>query len=48
VAAEVYAASLLAVELDTEAERKYMADLAGKLKLNDNVVRQLHAAVGAA
>ena len=29
VAAQVYAASLLAVELDTDAEKQYLADLAG-------------------
>lgn len=48
VAAQVYAASLLAVELDTNAERQYLAELARKLGLDANVVQQLHAAVGAA
>jgi uncharacterized membrane protein YebE (DUF533 family) len=48
VAAQVYAASLLAIDLDSEAERRYLADLARGLKLNDGVVRQLHAVTGAA
>ena len=48
VAAQVYAASLLAVELDTDAEKKYLAELAGKLGLDANVVRHLHSAVGVA
>jgi len=48
VAAQVYAASLLAVELDTDAERQYLAELAGKLRLDANVVRHLHSAVGVA
>lgn len=48
VAAQVYAASLLAVELDTDAEKRYLAELAGKLGLDGNVVRNLHAAVGVA
>jgi uncharacterized membrane protein YebE (DUF533 family) len=48
VAAEVYAASLLAVELDTEAERRYLEELARRLRLDAGVVRQLHAVVGTA
>jgi len=48
VAAQVYAASLLAVELDTDAEKQYLAELAGKLDLDADVVRHLHAAVGVA
>ncbi len=48
VAAQVYAASLLAVELDTDAEKQYLAELAGKLGLDATVVRHLHAAVGVA
>jgi uncharacterized membrane protein YebE (DUF533 family) len=48
VGAQIYAASLLAIELDTPAERQYMQELSRKLKLNDNVVRQLHGALGVA
>ena len=46
--AQVYAASLLAIDLDTDVEKRYMADLAGRLHLDKNVVRSLHTAVGAA
>jgi uncharacterized membrane protein YebE (DUF533 family) len=42
-AAEVYAASLLAVELDTPAERQYLADLAQRLGLEPALVDALHA-----
>jgi uncharacterized membrane protein YebE (DUF533 family) len=48
VGAQVYAASLLAIDLDTDVEKRYLADLAGKLRLDKNVVRSLHRAVGAA
>jgi len=46
VAAQVYAASLLAIEVDTPAEQKYLRDLATKLRLDANVVRHLHTALG--
>lgn len=46
VAAQVYAASLMAIDLDTEAEKNYLGDLARKLRLDDNVVRKIHGAVG--
>ncbi len=46
VAAQIYAASLLATGDDSSAERTYMADLASKLGLNSNVTRALHHAVG--
>jgi uncharacterized membrane protein YebE (DUF533 family) len=48
VAAQVYAASLMAIELDTADEKKYLAELARKLGLEGNVVQKLHAAVGVA
>jgi len=48
VAAQVHAASLLAVDLDTDGEKQYLADLARRLALDANVVRNLHGAVGAA
>lgn len=46
VAAEVYAASLFAIEVDTEAERDYLQRLAERLGLEPGVVAQLHRAVG--
>ncbi len=45
-ASEVYAASLMAIEVDTQAERDYMADLAGALHLPGPVVAQIHSALG--
>ena len=47
-AAQIYAASLMAITLDTDAEKRYMADLASKLRLDPNVVAYLHKAVGVA
>ncbi len=47
-AAQIYAASLMAITLDTDPEKRYMADLAGKLRLDPNVVAYLHKAVGVA
>jgi uncharacterized membrane protein YebE (DUF533 family) len=48
VAAQIYTASLIAIEVDTDAERRYMQDFAGKLGMNQPVVAYLHQAVGAA
>lgn len=48
VAAQVYAASLFAITVDTPAEREYMAQLAQRSGLNAGVVKQLHTAVGIA
>lgn len=48
VAAQIYAASLMAIQVDTDAERRYMEDLAGKLGMNQQVVAYLHQAVGVA
>jgi uncharacterized membrane protein YebE (DUF533 family) len=48
IAAQVYAASLMAIDLDTAAEKDYLADLARKLRLDGSVVQRLHSAVGAA
>jgi uncharacterized membrane protein YebE (DUF533 family) len=45
-AAEVYAASLLAIEVDTQAERDYLQRLAAGLGLNDQVVQRIHSALG--
>jgi uncharacterized membrane protein YebE (DUF533 family) len=47
-AAQLYAASLMAIEVDTDAERRYLSDFASKLKLDPNVVAYLHKAVGLA
>lgn len=47
-AAEVYAASLLAIEVDTDAERTYLARLADGLGLGPDVVQRLHQALGVA
>lgn len=48
VAAEVYAASLLAIEVDTPAEQAYLADLARRLQLPPQAVAQIHRALGLA
>lgn len=45
-ASEVYAASLMAIEVDTQAERDYMADLARALNLPGPVVAQIHSGLG--
>jgi uncharacterized membrane protein YebE (DUF533 family) len=47
-AVEVYAASVLAIEIDTQAERKYLADLARDMGLDQTVVQRLHTALGVA
>jgi uncharacterized membrane protein YebE (DUF533 family) len=46
-AAEVYAASLLAIHADTEAEHAYLADLARALRLDAATVAELHRMTGA-
>ena len=48
VAAQVYAASLFAITVDTPAERDYLAQLAQRTGLDQEVVQQLHMAVGLA
>ena len=47
VAAQVYGASLLAIQVDTAAERAYLRALAQRLGLAPTVTAQLHAALGA-
>lgn len=42
-AAEIYAASLLAIDADGTAERGYLAMLAARLRLDPDLVRHLHA-----
>lgn len=46
VAAQVYAASLFAIEVDTPAERAYLAQLARQTGLDEDIVHELHNAVG--
>ena len=46
LAAQVYAASLLAIEVDTPAERDYLAQLASALDLAPEVTEQLHQSAG--
>ena len=46
VAAQVYAASLLAIEVDTEAERQYLQQLAQAAQLHPLVVGQIHQTLG--
>ncbi len=48
VAAQVYAASLLAIEVDTPAEKAYLQTLARDLKLDSQVVSQIHSTLGVA
>ena len=45
-AAEVYAASLFAIELDTLAEQDYLNHLAAKTGLGADVVNHIHQALG--
>jgi uncharacterized membrane protein YebE (DUF533 family) len=47
-AANIYTASLLAIDVDHPAERGYLAMLAARLKLDDALVEHLHATVEAA
>lgn len=46
-AAQVYAASLLAIDVDSPAEKAYLRELATKLGLDDQVVANLHDVLGA-
>lgn len=45
-AAEIYAASLVAISADTATERAYLEALAGKLKLAPALVAEIHKAAG--
>lgn len=47
-AAEIYTASLLAIDVDNAAERAYLALLAARLKLDEGLVEHLHATVESA
>ena len=46
-AAEVYAASLLAIDVDSEVEREYLRNLSRALRLDPGVVAFLHQTTGA-
>ncbi len=46
LAAKLYAASLLAIEVDTPEERDYLAQLASALDLSPEVTEQLHQNAG--
>lgn len=46
VGVQLYAASLLAIEVDTPAERQYMQRLAQGLGLDASVVQRIHQALG--
>ena len=46
MAAQVYAASLLAIEVDTDAERAYLAKLAQKTGLHPMVAQQIQQSMG--
>lgn len=48
LAAQLYAASLLAIEVDTQAEQAYMQQLGQGLGLDRNTLQQLHTMVGVA
>lgn len=45
-AAEIYAASLVAITADTASERAYLVTLSHKLGLDPGLVRQIHATAG--
>ena len=46
LAAQVYAASLFAIQVDTLAEQEYLRMLAARLGLERSVVESLHHALG--
>jgi uncharacterized membrane protein YebE (DUF533 family) len=48
LAAEVYAASLLAIDPDTPAEKAYLATLAARLNLEPGMIRELESRLDAA
>ncbi len=48
IAAEIYAASLLAVEVDTQQERDYLRQFAEKTGISPVVVQHLHQSLGVA
>lgn len=47
VGAQVYAAALMAISVDTQAERAFLAELANGIGLDSDTVARLHGMVGA-
>ncbi len=47
-AAQIYTASLMAIQVDTDAEQRYLQELSAKLGINQHAVNYLHQAVGVA
>lgn len=45
-AENVYTVSLLAIDIDTDAERTYMRTLANKLGLDDSILDKIHGDLG--
>ena len=48
LAKQVYTVSLMAVEVDTEAEKNYLDTLAERLGLDDAALKQIHEELGLA
>jgi uncharacterized membrane protein YebE (DUF533 family) len=48
LAAELYSASLLAIEVDTPEEKRYLQELASALGLEPEVVQSIHRELGLA
>jgi uncharacterized membrane protein YebE (DUF533 family) len=46
LSAQLYAVSLLAIDVDTKAEEDYLAYLRNRLGLDDNTVKQIHQTLG--
>lgn len=45
-AAQIYSVSLMAIEIDTDAERRYMNDLARRLNIDDEKRKWIHEKLG--
>ena len=46
IAAQIYSASLLAINVDSDLEKEYLKNLANSLDLSQNVITYLHTSVG--
>ena len=46
LALAVYAASAMAIEIDTDVERRYLADLRDKLRIDPSAAEQIHQTLG--
>ena len=42
LARQIYTVSLMAIEMDTEKERRYMNRLASRLGLDESAIEQIH------